>query len=157
MAISTEQKLDNFRNMRAMISDYAEKYNRFPTIEEFEEGLNMAQNTVLRYKKVILEENRKKMLDEFQSDMIVRMNKTIKSIDNGIEKLNTISEEGKFDSDKITAIKGIVELNIDVISIMRDGPDFLKSDDNYVSDKQEYIYKEIQSEKITDSIESTFS
>ncbi len=162
MAISTEQKLDNFRNMKSMIDDYAEKYNRFPSIKEFEDGLDMARMTVFRYKKVIVEENRKNMLEHFENDMITRMNRTIADIDDGLKKLKEISKNGKYDSDKISAIKGIVELNIDVISIMRDGDDFLKPDNSNdgndsssnVSKKQERIYEEIQSEKVIEGIKS---
>lgn len=147
MKISTEQKLDNFRNMRAMISDYRTQHNRFPTIEEFEEKLEMSSATVKRYKVIILEENKIQLLKKFQDEMVIRIEDVVESIDDNVKKFKTIRDESNDENTVISAAKCIIESKLDAIRVMRDGPDFLGVDYD-VSDKQEYIHGEIESEKI---------
>lgn len=153
MKISTEQKLDNFRNMRAMISDYRTQHNRFPTIEEFEEKLEMSSATVKRYKVIILEENKIQLLKKFQDEMVIRIEDVVESIDDNVKKFKTIRDESNDENAVISAAKCIIESKLDAIRVMRDGPDFLGVDYD-VSDKQEYIHGEIESEKIKSGIES---
>ncbi len=153
MKISTEQKLDNFRNMRAMISDYRTQHNRFPTIEEFEEKLEMSSATVKRYKVIILEENKIQLLKKFQDEMVIRIEDVVESIDDNVKKFKTIRDVGNDEHAVISAAKCIIESKLDAIRVMRDGPDFLGVDYD-VSDKQEYIHGEIESEKIKSGIES---
>lgn len=151
--ITSEQKKDNYRNMRSMINDYREQHNRFPTIKEFIEKLEMPKRTVLRYKKAISDEDTKNLLDEFQDDMKIRVKKTMKSIDKGIEVLEIISDNAEHASDRISATKGVIELNLNAIRIMRDGPNFLNLDYN-VSDGQEHIHRKINSDRITEGLNS---
>ena len=154
--ISSEQKRDNYRNMRAMINDYRDQQNRHPTIKEFEEKLGLSESTVFRYKKTISSEDTKEMLDEFQDDMKYRIKKTLRSIDKGVEILEGIQNDAEHSSDVISATKAIKELNLDAVRIMRDGPGFLNL--NYdESNEHEYIHRETNSDKITESIETMFS
>lgn len=156
MKISTEQKLDNFRNMRSMIKDYRKQHNRFPTLKEFEEKLEMSFSSVQRYKRVILDEQKSLLLKTFQDEMVYRISDAIKSIDKNIKIFEEIRDKKNDDDATMSAGKLVIESKLDAIRIMRDGPDFLGI--NYdVSNEQEHIYEEnLREERIRESIESIF-
>jgi len=156
MKISTEQKLDNFRNMRSMIKDYRKQHNRFPTVQEFEEKLEMSSASVERYKRVILDEQKSLLLKTFQDEMVYRVSDAIKSIDKNVGVFEKIRDETDNDDTKMSAGKIVIESKLDAIRVMRDGPDFLGI--NYdVSNEQEHIHEEnIREERIRESIESIF-
>ena len=156
MKISTEQKLDNFRNMRSMITDYRKQHTRFPTLKEFEEKLGMSEATVKRYKRIILDEQKSLLLKTFQDEMVYRISDTIKSIDKNVTIFEGIRDETDNDDTKMSAGKIVIESKLDAIRVMRDGPDFLGI--NYdVSNKQEHIHEEnIREDRIQESVESTF-
>lgn len=156
MKISSEQKLDNYRNMRSMIKDYRKQHNRFPTLKEFEEKLEMSSASVKRYKRVILDEQKSLLLKTFQDEMVYRVGDAIKSIDKNVGIFETIRDETDNDDTKMSAGKIVIESKLDAIRVMRDGPDFLGI--NYdVSNEQEHIHEEnIREERIRESIESIF-
>ena len=156
MKISTEQKLDNFRNMHSMIEDYRKQHNRFPTLKEFEEKLGMSEATVKRYKRIILDQQKSLLLKTFQDEMVYRVGDAIKSIDKNVGIFETIRDETNDDDTKMSAGKIVIESKLDAIRIMRDGPDFLGI--NYdVSNEQEHIHEEnIREDRIRESIKSTF-
>jgi len=161
--ISTEAKLDNFRNMRAMIADYIKQYSRFPTSKEFEEKLNMSEATVKRYKKIILQENKQKILDEFHHDMIIHVEKSFETINKNIKIFEEIRDNSGDNDEKMIAAKYVLESHLDAIRIMNDAPEYLgleydgndsnDSNDNNVQDEQEYIHRQIDSE-ITEGIKA---
>lgn len=156
MKISTEQKLDNFRNMRSMIKDYRKQHNRFPTLKEFEEKLEMSFSSVQRYKRVILDEQKSLLLKTFQDEMVYRISDAIKSIDKNIKIFEEIRDKKNDDDATMSAGKLVIESKLDAIRVMRDGPDFLGI--NYdVSNEQEHIHEEnLREERIRESIESIF-
>ena len=135
MKISTEQKLDNFRNMRAMIEDYARQYSRFPISKEFEEKLNISESTVKRYKKVILQENKKKILDEFHHDILIHVEKSFVTINQNIKIFEEIRDNSENNDEKMIAAKNILESHLDAIRIMNDAPEYLGLECNDVPKK----------------------
>lgn len=166
MKISTEQKIDNFRNMRGMITDYRIQHNRLPTNAEFAKKLGMHPTTVRTYKRHILNKEKEKLLQTFQDEMIVRVKDVVKSIDENIEIFETIRDDTTTTSDtKMSAAKSVIDSKLDVIRIMRDGPDFLEVeygsnngsnngskdiiDNDNVSNEQKHIHRKAKSKKST--------
>lgn len=162
MKITTEEKMDKFRNMRAMIEDYKRLYSRYPTLKEYQEKLNMSSAVVIRYKRVILQEAKKKILDVFHNDMIIHIEKSLEAINENVEIFKKIRDDTFNDKNIIMlAAKNVLESHIDAVRIMKDAPDYLglkydddKKIDNNVQDEQKYLYGQDDSEKIKDSIES---
>lgn len=156
--ISAEQKLDNFRNMYAMIQDYKNNYSRFPSGKEFEEKLGMAEATVKRYKLVILNDSKKKMLDEFHHDILLHVEKAFSAINKNIKIFEEIRDNANNNDEKMAAAKYVLESHLDAIRIMNDAPEYLglEYNDN-VQNEQEHIHRKDSSEKVKDSIESMFS
>ena len=127
MKISTEQKLDNFKNMRSMISDYKKQNDRYPTTDEFVEKLGLSASTVRRYKRVILDEDKKKILEEFQEEVIEDVKDLQTDIKANIKIFKTIRDGEASDSnDKMNAARNLQESRLDLIRIKRDAPEFYR-------------------------------
>ena len=158
MRISTQQKLDNYRNMVGMIIDYRKQYNRLPTNKEFEVKLEISPSSVKRYKSAILQEEKSILLKKFQDDMLFRVSEVITSIDKNVGIFEKIRDKTSSDDTAVmSAGKLVIESKLDAIRVMRDGPDFLKINYDDVSNKQEHIHKQdIREERIRESIESIF-
>jgi len=163
MNISREKKLQNFRDMRGLIADHRKNHNRFPTTEEFVELTGMHETTARGYKRVILAEDKKKLLAKFQDEMIVRVGDAVDTLDKNIKMLEGIRDGENNNAEKMIAAKAINESKMDVIRVMRDGTDFIgitdddsneddddsvDSNTDNVSDKQEHIHGETNSKEI---------
>lgn len=159
--ISPEQKLDNFRNMYGMIEDYYKQYGRHPTNQEFEEKLGMSGPTVRRYKAVIREQNKKKLLETFQYDIITHARASLETVNKNIKIFENIRDTAE-DKDRVmTAAKNVLESHLDAIRIITDVPVYLESssdqnNNNNVPVKQEHNIEESKEEQITDSIKSMY-
>ena len=156
--ISSEQKLDNFRNMRAMMEDYQENSNRYPTTKEFMEKLGMSEATAKRYKSIIISEIKIKMKDSFHENILISAGKIVKKIDNSIKIFEDIMENGDRSSDKINAAREIILAEQYKLKVMRDGAVFLEEDNNdEVRNDKQCIYGESESEEqITEGLSNTF-
>jgi len=152
MKISTEQKLDNYRNMVGMISDYEKQYSRWPTTKEFAEKLNMAEPTVRKYKRDILAQDRKELFDSFNYEIIIYTKKTLSSIKRNIKDCEKIYDNPEDNTEKMDTGRRILDYHLDAIKIMRDIPIFLGGDN--VQSEQEHIHRQADSENTTEGFES---
>jgi len=157
--ISSEQVIDNFKNMVGMINDYKKQDRGFPKPKDFEEGLGMSEATVKRYKSVILKQMKKKLLDEFNNEMINHIEKAMKALNEHSKMCEELKKTGD-SNERIIASKNIVESHLDAIRLVYDTPEFLKleGDDNVSENEQEYNYRKTEAEeRIQVSIESLLS
>lgn len=159
MKISSEQKLDNFRNMYSMIEDYHKQYGRYPTNQEFEEKLGMASATVQRYKRAIRQENKKKLLEIFHYDIITHARASLETVNKNVKIFEKIRDNSEDDDKVMTAAKNVLEAHLDAIRIITDVPGYLDNNSNENNDvpvKQEHNIGKSKEDKITDSIESMY-
>lgn len=157
--ISTEQKLENFRNMYGMIDDYKKLHSRFPTTKEFEEKLNMAPATVKRYKSVILKHLTEKLLEKYSCDMYIHIDKAMDALNEHSKICKEIRDKTSGD-EKINANKGIVESELDIVRLIADSREYLRlvEDYNVSENGQEHNNKQIEKDERTqESIEAIFS
>lgn len=153
--ISTEQKLDNIRNMRAMIKDYSKIHNRYPTNKEMEEKLGFSEATVKRYKHTILDEIKKELITQFNEDIIIHVNGAITEINKNITLFKKIRDNSDNEDTKMAAAKNIEEAHLDIVRIMSDAPQYINND--IAENEQEYIHgSEEAQQRTTDSIKSMF-
>lgn len=156
--ISTEQKLDNYRNMCSMISDYDKQYSRWPTSKEFEEKLGMSRNTVTRYKHDILAQDKKQLFDSFNYEIILHTKKAISRLNKNIKDCEEILKKSEDNTEKMDTGQRILDYHIHAIKIMRDVGEYVGDTSNDdVQSEQERIHRKADSENIEDSIESTFN
>lgn len=155
--IDAAQKLDNFINMRSMISDYKKQHDRYPTTAEIVEKLGMSRATVVRYKGVILDENKKTILDTFQVDIIKDVEDLDKVMRDNAKFFKKIRDgELNETSDQMNAARNLQEVYLDLIRIKRDAPEFLGIDYNNVQSEQEHIHEQEQGFKVEQGISSLF-
>ena len=159
MKISTEQKLDNYRNMVSMISDYQKQYSRFPTSKEFEEKLGISESTVTRYKRDILLQDKKELFDSFNYEIILYTKKALSRIKKNIEDCEKIYDEPDDNTEKMDTGQRILDYCLESIKIMRDIPAYVgdtsnDSSNNNVQSEQERIHRQDNSEDITDGFKS---
>ena len=129
MKISSEKMSDNYRNMQAMMSDYTELYQRFPTNKEMIQKLDMSEATVKRYKSEILQQANKDLASKFQEEIVIHIEAAIKEINCNIGIFKKIrNKESKDDSTRMTAAKNIEEAHLDIVRIMRDAPQYITND-----------------------------
>lgn len=152
MKISTEDKLDNQRNMLGMIEDYKREHNRFPTLKEFEEKLEMSPRSVQRYKSEILEESKKKLLDKFHNNMILHVEAAFNTINDNVKIFEYIRENSTSSDEKMVAAKNILEAHLDAVRIINDAPDYLGLDYD-VQNEQKYIHRQENNEETKQSTE----
>lgn len=157
--ISSEQKLDNFRNMFSMIEDYKKLHSRFPTLKEFEEKLNMSEATVKRYKSVIIKHLSEKLLEKYGCDMYIHIDKAMDALKEHSKICTEIRDDSSGD-EKINANKGIVESELDIVRLIADSREYLRlvEDYNVSENGQEYNNKQTEKDERTqESIEAIFS
>jgi transcriptional regulator with XRE-family HTH domain len=157
--IPSQQKLDNYRNMCSMVSDYEKLYHRWPTIQELEEKLGMSPATVKRYKRDILMYSKRKLLDSYQYDIVVHVREALNTINRNISIFEEIRDSPETDSSgRMAAAKLVLETHLDAIRIMEQSPEYLgpQHGDYDVQDGQEHIHGKGGSEKVKEFIEATF-
>jgi len=119
----------------------------------------MSIATVKRYKKVILNEDRKRILDTFQDEMIKDVEDLQKTMKDNIEIFKKIRDgEIADNTDKMNAARNMQESYLDLIRIKRDAPEFLGFDyqDNNVQSQQEHIHESEKESDITEGITNLF-
>jgi len=164
MKISTEKKLDNFRNMRAMIDDYFKLHNRSRTNKEMQEKLDMSAPTVQRYKAVIFKEMKEELAKKFNDDIVLSAGKIIEKINKSITTFEEIRDGEEKASDKISAAREVILAEQYKLKVMQDGIIFLEEEDNSngndnaVRTDKQHIHRETKSEeRIQESIKSMYS
>jgi len=144
--ISTQAKLDKLRNMRGMMDDYQKNSNRYPTVKEFMEGLEMSQATAKRYKAVIIKEIKIQMSKSFHEGILISAGKITKKIDNSIKVFEEIMKSGK-DNDRINAGREVILAEQYKLKVMRDGIVFVEEDNDTVREDNQCIHGESKSEE----------
>jgi len=156
--IPVEQKLDNYRNMVGMVNDYERQYSRWPTNQEFVEKLGMTRSTASRYKQDILEQNKKALMNTFYFDMIIHVKKSLEAINKNVRLFENIREGSGDNHERMDAAKSVLESHLDAIRLIDEAPKYLGLDYDISKDEPENnIRRETTSERVEESIESTFN
>lgn len=142
--------------MRAMIKDYQEQKDRYPSTEEFMEKLGISSSSARRYKRVILDEDRKKILDTFQDEIIIDVDNLSNTIKENIKIFKSIRDGLGEPSDRINAARNLQESHLDLIRIKRDAPEFLGLDYSNVQQSAEEHIHESEDRQLTEGITSLF-
>lgn len=156
---SDGQQQELLRNMRGLINDFARDKKGFPKIQDFTERLGIENTSVFKYKKIIMDEDRKSLLEIFGTERIENVKSIIKVLDENIEFNKTIrdclDENGKLDkgkystSERMQASDNMEKSLLSKAQIMYDAPEYLYNDDNDSVDndsKQEYSDRQEKTE-----------
>jgi len=156
--ISDGQQQEILRNMRGLIDDFVRDKKGFPTIKDFEERLGITKPTIIKYKSIIIEEDRKSLLEIFGTERIKNVEDIIKVMKENIEINKTIRDGDGNANEKMQAAENMEKSLLSMAQIMYDAPEYLyqdNSDDIDNSDgiddsKQEHSdrSKETESEQI---------
>jgi len=158
MKISSENKKENQKLIRNFIEEYKAKNKKMPTISEMCDYFNMGETAIKRYKKSILEENKKIIRDVFPDRLVEEVQDLLKIIQENKIIFRDIRDGGENDSIKMDAAKHLQELVLDTISLLRNGSELLGLDyvkSEKVIDKSN-ITKEEQ-DKIESGINNMFN
>lgn len=161
---SDGQQQELLRNMRGLINDFTRDKKGFPTIQDFEKRLEITKPTVIKYKKIIIEEDRKSLLEIFGTERISNVEDTIKVMKKNIEIYKEIRDDvGCTKNEIMQAAENMERSHLAMAQVMYDAPEYLHKDDDDNIDnidnasKQEHSdrSKETKSDEIKDSIDST--
>ncbi len=130
------QKL--LRDMRALINDFAKNKSSFPSIPEFEERLGIKKVTVIKYKKIIMDEDRKSLLEIFGNQRVTNVEATIKVMKENIKLYEKIRDGEGTVSERMQAAENIEKSHLSIAQVMYDAPEYLYRDDDNDSTTQEY-------------------
>lgn len=135
------EKLDILRNIRGLQADYKTQSKRYPTNLEISKALNMPIRTARDYVKVIQSEDKQRILDLFQGDIIAESEKLSKVIDENVTMFQEIRDDNSLSAMvRMDAAKNMEVSIIDSLRIKRDAPEFLQGD--YSDDEEPKKIKE---------------
>ncbi len=147
MNISKAEQDKILREMRGLIDDFARDKKEFPSDQEFEERIGIKRTSILKYKKIIQEEDRKSLLEIFGPKRISNVKNTIKVLEENIEFYKKIRDKGSSNNEKMQAAKSMEESHLMLATVMHDAPEYLyieESDDNATQEEHTNRAEEIK-------------
>jgi len=117
-------------DMRGLVNDFA-KENKFPSDEDFKERLGIERTSILKYKKIIIEQDRKSLLEIFGTERISNVKDTIKVMKENIEINKEIRDDnGCTKSERMQAAENMERSHLSMAQVMYDAPEYLHNDDS---------------------------
>ena len=152
--ISTQQKLQNYNDLKSYIIETGKKKSRYPTLKEMMEFSKMSERTVRRYKSSILNEIKESIRAKYTEDLAIDVDKLLEVIDENIEIFKTIRDESKSNNDdKTNAANNLRDTRIAKITLKKDSMKFLilNKDDQFGKGS---LHREDENQSITAGFES---
>ena len=130
MNLSKADKLQRLRDVKAYIADHKLKNKAYPKIKEISNAIGISENTAIRYKKLIIDQDRAELNTYFAESIVVETEELLVNIDKNKLLYISIIEDCPDESLRIMAAKTLIETQIDKLHLMRDGPDYLFGNSN---------------------------
>jgi len=151
---SAQTRLQNYNDLKSYIIEKSEKENHYPTTQEMVNFSHLAERTIRKYKHKILNDIKQTLDKKYNDDVLIRVESVLRTLDKNkiiFEKIrdNNLNQI----SDIINAADNVVHCDINAIHIMEKGLEFTRNN-NDNSTKEESIYRQVESEKIREGIES---
>lgn len=146
MKITKDARDQILLDMRGLVNDFA-KENKFPSDEDFKERLGIERTSIFKYKKIIIEEDRKSLLEIFGTERIKNVEDTIKIMKENIK----INKEIRDDKDctkheRMQAAENMERSHLSMAQIMYDAPEYLYQDDSKDDVKDDNINNDSKQE-----------
>lgn len=124
--------------MRGLIADFARDKNEFPSDQEFEERLGIKRTSILKYKKIILNEDRKSLLEIFGTKRTQNVKDTVKVLEENIVFYKKIRDDKDCTkTERMQAGDSMEKAHLSIARVMYDAPEYLYNDDIEVDDDSE--------------------
>jgi hypothetical protein len=151
-----QQKL--LRDMRALIDDFARDDKGFPPIQDFTERLGITKMTVIKYKKRIMNEDTKSLLEIFGTKRIENVKDTVKVLEENINFNKEIRDDDTCTkSERMQAAENMEKSHLRIAEVMHDAPEYLYNNDeldnnNDSKEKHSDRPEETRTDETTESV-----
>ena len=138
--MSKRDKVQRLRDVRAYIADHKSEKGAYPKLKDISEAIGINTVTANRYKQMIVTQDRAELYAHFAENIITETEDLIRNIDANKILYKEIITNSDDDTTRINAAKTLIETQIDKLHIMRDGPEYLfsnNSDTNNSNNEQQ--------------------
>lgn len=126
MNITDGQHNQLLLDMRALISDYARDEKGFPSNDDFKKALDISKTTVIKYKKIIMDQDSKSLLELFGYQRALHVKDTIKVMNENVKFYKDIRDDTNQPvSFRMDAAKNLEVTQLKIAHVLYDAEEYL--------------------------------